>query len=837
MRRITQLLIYIAIIFSLYVWLAPIVRDLWLQPKAVQHSSEKARSSSFFPLEDNQWLTFDIANQSRLFRFYFHAALLPANEIKSLSYEIQYQWLGDNGNVLSENIYHINTRQSPYIPVIKEAEPLIDKTAAGEPKKTEETMTMLPSRFYNHNRSEPSLDQSLYLAPSEQPSAKQLRFRVHALGEGIEKIGLRSYIQYQRDQRDVDIAWQRMSNTQRESITSASVYPSFLLSMYERQNIMSAYWKPIGPLGVLDKDYRIETLYLRENSEPTLPQEAIVNEGLFASPNHWLTVKLEKPFSRYRIQWQGVTPLQLSTPTSMKLHWQGEDTQNQRFWSEDVTKQIWEGELASGLLKIIPDSKGIFKLYHFEDGIWQDITPEKLRSRAYLCTPNSSLQYSLASGEEAQSIKINARNFYRSDQSHSLTNSIVNFYTVNSEGAALIKDAIVLVNNPNHYQQFNDTALIDSHVFESSYRYLTAKNNSKRLYVKCSSPALISVSTRPWKHPIYQVLPRDRNYWHAYPEREPAWFSLEPERAQQLKTNKQYHSLIWYLQPIETNAVIASGQFSWEALENQNPTAVEKELFTKNQSDTATRLEARASSFVEIKAIQKISIAGRNEQEKLRVSVVYLRDTDRPEVIEVWVDSEMVLKTTVVGRNGRLRLPSLTSAEHKIEFRSSDSNIRWFINNTIQSNRSHLLRSAYPLLVDTTLVNNKKLYSVTLPFYINGEGQQLALWLFSPVSSDLINCDLVLRGQRLKGSQKAHSFRRYKYTISSSDYPVSHVLKQKNKQVQGPISLFVQLNQDLPKQQASVTLTCDKAGLLSSGGIISFDENSFYDFREKIDAQ
>ncbi len=857
MRRMTQLLMSILLIIGLYIWLTPVIRDLWEKTQSSQYRSEQARASSYFPLEQDKWLTFDIANKSRLFRFYFHAALLPNNEEGNLRYRIKYQWLDGAGSLLAENIYHINTRRSPFLSVTSE-KPL----SSGQDQTLDTTNTdlndpiteLLPTRFYNHKRSEPSLDQSLYIFPVEHPQARQIRFQVHAMDIGIEQIGLRSYIRYIRDDQDVKVAWQRMNSIQKQAISAASVYPSFLLSEYERNNIMKAYWKPIGPQGILDDDYRIETLYLRENTAPTLPQEAIINDGLFASPEHWLTVKLKSPFSRYRIKWHGINPLQPSTPSFMQLHWQDANIKHQRRWQAEVKQHLWEGNLAKGLLQIIPNGRGIFKLYELKNAKWKDITPEKLRSRAYVCAPKTPLRFPLAPGKEEQSLKINAKSYYRSDQMLAHTSSRVELYTISKNGRVLEKDSLALKSQPNPYQQFNDTALVDSHVFESAYSYINASNQSKTLHIKCSAPVLISVSTRPWRHPISRILPRDRNFWHAYPKREPAWFSLQPKDVQQLITYKQYHSLIWHLQPIEENPAIASGQFTWQALSSQDPYALEKQLFTHHESDTPTRMEARASSFQPIKRSQQVIIAGKNAQATLRPSAVYLRDTNTPQSVYVWIDHKLVLTTTVVGKTGKIRLPHLKAGSHQIEFINGDEDIRWFVNNISQSKRSHLLRSAYPLLLDNSQVEqtattkivslrakkqskNQQQFSITLPFSISGEGQKLAIWIFAPANISTLNCKLAVHSKRSKGSQDSHSFRHYNYTIASEDYPASYVLKQRDGLVHGPIPMFVQLNNDIPAQQANAELSCDQPNVLASAGIISAGLSSSYDFRERINAQ
>jgi hypothetical protein len=857
MRWITQLLICILLIISLYIGLTPVLRELWLQSNISNESPEKARASSYFPLSQDKWLTFEIANQSRLFRFYFHAALRPNKLDTNLSYEIQYQWLDSTGMLIAENIYHINTRHSPFLPVnVTNINPVVDtkNNNTNIPTNIESSVQPLSTRFYNHNRSEPSVDQSLYLSPAEHPTAKKIRFRVHAMNMGINEIGLRSYIQYHRDDKDIQVAWQRMSREQRQAISNASVYPSFLLSEHERYNIMRAYWKPIGPLGVLDKDYRIETLYIRESTVPTLPQTTIVNEGVFVSPKHWLTLKLESPSKRYRIQWNGIHPLQPDIPNAMQLHWQDENVLDQRRWQANVKLQIWEGELSEGLLQVIPNKKGILKFYQLENNKWQDITPNRLRSRAYVCTPNTPLHYSMAPGEEIQPIKINARGFYRHDKDPILKPIKVSLNIRSNNERILIQDSFNLKNNPNPYQQFKDTALIDSHIFEPVYRYIDASRNSNSLNIKCSAPTLISVSTRPWQHPISRALPRDKNYWHAYPVREPAWFSLQPKGVQQLIANNQYHSLIWNLQPINTNTLVSSGDFSWQALNNQNPDTLEKQLFSHHESNTTTRMEARASSYQAIKGSQKVIFSGKNAQAQLRPSAVYLRDTPQPQLVQVLIDDKPILKITVVGENGKVRLPSLKSGTHKIEFRSKGEKIQWFVNNTAQSKRSHLLRSAYPLLLDnlqpeesplikkllltnTSTSINKKIFSVTLPFNISGEGQQLALWLFAPTHSTKLQCTLSVQSQRLAGSQESHSFRHYKYDITTEKYPLSHVLKQKMGRVHGPIPLFVKLDKDLPSQDAHAKLSCNQPNVLASAGIISAGVSSSYDFRERINAQ
>ena len=830
MRWISQLLMLILLFTGLYVWLSPALKTLWLQSKLSEQDPQQARASSFFPLEKDRWIIYDIAKQSRMFRFYFHAGILPSETNNTLKYQINYQWLDDNDNILFENIYHINTRPSPFLPI--PTLPSLNAKHDGVP---------LATRFYNHDRSAPSLDQALYLTPSDQPQARTLRFRVLAKDAGIDEIGVRSYIQFHRDPQDIEVAWQRMSLVQREAISNGSVYPSFLLSDYERRNLLSAYWKPVGPIGVLDEDYRIETLYLRENTAPTLPLQSIVADGLFASDHHWLTFKLPSSFARYRLQWHSIHQQTSSTPSSMQLRWQNVLLTTDNLWQAPVTENQWQGELAEGLLQVMPNSSAILKLYQWQDQQWRDITPEKLRSRAYICNNQASLYFALAPGQKIQSLKVSAKGYTRSDQINASQPGSVIIKTLTKNGSDLVTDTLFLPQTPNPYQHFNDASLINSQVFETVHRYIDTPNNSHSLRIQCNTPTLISVSTRPLTHPIRRQLPRDRNYWHAYPDREPAWFTLQPKNAQQLITNQQYHSLLWYLSPIENSAILSSGQFSWQALNNLDTNALEKQLFSNHPSEQSTRMEARSVSYTPIMKGKKVQLAGKSQQRLLRPSAVYLRNKSTPQAIQVWLDNKPILNTTIAGTSGKIRLPNIKAGSHNIEIRSKGPAINWYINNTQQSQRSHLLRSAYPLKSVThsksTGASDKKNYSITLDLPINGNGQQLAIWLFAPQNKLNLNCDVSLQATRLGGSQPTHSFRHYHYSIASHSYALSQVLQQKDSAVHGPIPLTIQLNTDLPEQSARAQLNCDQPGVLASAGIISAGLSSSYDVKERLDVQ
>ncbi len=843
MRWLSHIILSVLFIGSLYIWIMPIIRDLWQQSQLAKQSSEQARASNYFPLISDKWLAFDIVNPNRLFRFYFHGALLETDNTKARSFKITYQWIDDEGEVLKEQHYYINTRKSPFLPAVK--------IPSSDPQHTPDLMTEpLATRFYNHNDSQPSLDQSLYLLPSVQPKAKKIRFTVAAMDPGIVEVGVRPYLEYQRDPKKINIAWQRMSRRQHETLSNASVYPSFLISKYERDNLMSSYWKPLGPLGVLGKDYEIETLYLRQNIAPTLPADIIVPDGLFASPNHWVTIVLDKPqlftqeqdtsLSRYRIKWYSIEKKDNRTPKYMQLRWQGKNFKQQRQWQGKMQEQVWEGNIASGLLQIIPNDTAILKIYRRSNRQWLDVTPDKKRSRSFICLPKAPVYYSLAPGSHKQSLKISGRKFKRAGQGDSRGLFYFTLRTYTKGGKLLARDNVALNHAQFPYRHFSDSAIVNGHVSEASTRFIDAHKSSHRLRIDCSTPTLVTVNSRPWRHPITRNLPLDGNSWYSYKSREPAWFTMQPDNVENLIVNKRYHNLLWYFKPIEGNSTIASGQFTWNALSSQDMYALEKQIFSNRSSEQETRMKVRGASFQALEGLNNLLFAGKSDQKILRPTAIYLKDSHQAQTVEVWLDNVLAIKTTVAGKSGKIHLPNIPAGQHDIEIRTKKNNINWFINNTAQSKRSHLLRSAFPLILEER-VNEDHIkesnYSLTLPIEISDDPQKLSIWLFAPQNEHTLNCQLTLKANRRTSSKASHSFRHFNYHISSEQYPLSHVLHQKEGAVHGPIPLLVHLDEDLTAQSASASLHCDQAGVLASAGVISAGITPFYDFKERLDAQ
>lgn len=855
MRWLNRLVLLLLLLLIAQQWLFPNIKSLLVIEQGNGQLLEQARTSNYYPLTDDNWLEFGIANQTRIYRFYFHAALRsqknqgPNDMVYQLkpqhSYQVTYQWLSGNNDVLSTHEYNINTRVSPNITIMTENIP--------------SKMKQVPLRFYNHPDLQPSLDQSLYLNPSSEPKARTVRFKVTEMDSSIDYIGVRPYLQYHRNPQDRDIAWQRMSREKRDLISSPSVYPSFLISGLERQNLMAKYWKPIGPLGVLNQDYRIETLYLRENTLPLPPTGEITPKGLFASPFHWASVRLtpkfydlenqqrydqdtspapeETQYHQYKLQWHDTLKTGFDAlPSQIMFHWQGENTKQNQQWQDSVTNGIWQGKLKNGLLKIVPNEPGIFTVSKKVNDQWLDITPKVNRIRPYLCEPNHPLIFDLGLVDSFQSLKVTGRGFIRTGEISTNANTSINITTFDQRNDIFNQYAMVTNEQINPYVHFDDSANVKSQIYESVSRYFDLSKSITHFRVTCSSPVLINASTRPLRHPINRNLPAEHNPWLTYETREPAWFSLQPKNRELLIVNKQFFSLLWYFAPIETRSDNADHRLTWQALPVVEDDAYEKQLFS-SVAKTNIRQQTKSISYRPVTGKENLEFSGKHDQAAINVSAVYLRNTPSPQTIEVWIDEQLSLRTTIAGYSGKISIPSVKPGEHSIQFKSK--NINWYVNNMNTGPISHVIRSAHTLTYNA--INQPSStqydypYSLTFKFDINKPPQTISIWLFAPQSTKELKCHVRLDARHLASNQATHSFRDYHYTITSNDYPLSKVLQQKDDALHGPIPLYFALNEDMPDQRAQMILRCNQANVLASGGIISEDISSFYHFKERID--
>lgn len=484
--------------------------------------------------------------------------------------------------------------------------------------------------------------------------------------------------------------------------------------------------------------------------------------------------------------------------------------------------------MAAGLLQLVADQPVSLKFLIWKADGWQDLAPEKLYSRAFNCSADAPLNYPLAPGASPQSLRIDARGFVRQDGPAPMARSSIHLQVRDKSGAVSYGETLELSTSGNPYQQFHDAASVPSRIFERSTSFLDAAASAQSLHITCEGQSLVNVFSRPWRHAVRRRLPADANRLHAYQHREPAWFLLQPENVDALVRQKRVSSLVWYFSPREINGLVADSYYNRQTLVTENVEASEWQVFSHHESDSQSRMDARASAFQPLETAANLIFAGHSNETQLRPSVVYERRNSEPDSVQIWIDHALALETTIAGSNGRIRLPYLKAGQHHVEIRSKPAS--WYINNTAEAGQTHLLRTAY------SMSPAEEGSSLTFSVVTSGAQQQLGFWLFAPGDVEVLNCRLLLEAQRAETLQSSHTLLDYNYQLHSSEYEKSFVLQRKEGVFRGPMRLVMGLDSDLPAQTATARLNCDQPGVLASAGIISRGLSVYRAFKEPHDA-
>lgn len=811
MRWIGRSLVAALLLAWVALYAYPGAISLWKKSQSAGSDLAKARASTFFPLDNDNWLVFDIPKNSGLFRVYSHAALTNDSADATARYTVEYQWLDANGEILEDGQHHITTRAANTLPEL-------DLVSA------ETTHRSL--RFYKHQRNRPSRDHALYFNAKKNPEAQALRFRIGEKDNTVELIGIRPYQQHDRANQDVDLAWQRMSVEQRENLSRGSLYPSFLLSDFERRNVLSTYWKPIGPLGVLDRDYRIDTLYQLDAEVPVLPPETPGSDGLFASPIHWVTVFLPEDTALYRIEWQALP--EVSLPESISFHWQGMDSSERDEWQGLVKDKAWEGKLERGLLQLVPNQAGLMKLFVWRNGQKLDITPQKRYTRTFECLPGTPLNYALSPGSDPQPLRVDARTFSRMDRPLAAGDSTIELNVLDAQNRLLYSRQSRLSEESYPYQQFSDAAWVPSSVNEPRTTYLRANVDAATLQIHCDAPSLLSLYTRPWHKPVTRKLPEQDNIWLSFEDREPAWFTVQPENADALVRQKRYQTLLWYFKPFGLEGIFADDSHQRIELHPTNPDAFESYFFSSHPKKGLPRLDVLGSAYLKLNNDLNMPMAGRNRERDLSPNLVYLRNSAAPQSIQVLVDDKLIVEKTVVGKSGRFKLPGVSAGSHRIAVKSEQ--IDWFISNSTLPDQTHLLRSAYGISG-----GSDGDYSLEYRLPLENLPASLSFWLYADKSNIDLECRLELLAERNDEVEDSFTLRRYRYVVDSDNFEKSYLLQASQPDISGPIKLSVSLDHDLRGRGAKARLSCNRGKMFVSAGLLLDGSPSHRHFKERYD--
>lgn len=292
------------------------------------------------------------------------------------------------------------------------------------------------------------------LSLSGLPSAEVLRIRVISADSDVREVGIRVYEPEAIPEHSIAASWQRLSLTQRERLAEGNVYPIDLLTAEETAAILSRRWRPVGPTGIEGDDYRVRTLYIREEvggqaDRPLIPA------GLYVDAQHSGSLKIAES-GRYLVRAIAVPGTRGDTAASPILRLQhGASPEITIPWEGERSEQIME--LDAGSLSVKSERPAAVRLYRLtpEDRI--ELQPSRRTTRAFRVSPAVHLDYAVHRlFDEPAALRLDLRRKLDNSQDQGTGMTTVTYSALDATGQVVTSGSIEVEAAPSP-----DSGLVD----------------------------------------------------------------------------------------------------------------------------------------------------------------------------------------------------------------------------------------------------------------------------------------------------------------------------------------------------------------------------------------
>lgn len=474
MRLLGRTLFALAIVAVLYGAFAMIQREAGREVPVAELPLE-TRESVAYSVDAGGELEFRLSGHTDQVRVRSHG-LVPSqgddSPRRTYAYALRIGILASDGTALSERIEHYRTA------VVRFRNPV--------------SAQFERINFVN----DPAVDvigtTLTILNLSGLPSAEVLRIRVVSLDSDISEVGLRVYEPEAVPEHSIAASWQRLSLTQRERLAEGNVYPVALLTEEETAAILSRRWRPVGPTGIEGEDYRVRTLYIREEGggqadRPMIPAGIFVDAGHAASltigeRGKYLVRAVAVPGEGGGAEPAPTLRLQYGVSPEIAIPWDGNS-------SEKII------DLEAGVLSVRSQRPAAVRIYRLtpEDRI--ELLPSRRTTRAFRIAPVSSLEYVVHRlFDEPAAMRIDLRRRLDDPEDQSASVTTVTYSALDAGGQVVMSGMIDVGAAPSP-----DSGLVDNPAAQLSApvrREIALAPGIVRLRLSADRPVYVTAYSR-----------------------------------------------------------------------------------------------------------------------------------------------------------------------------------------------------------------------------------------------------------------------------------------------------------------------------------------------------
>jgi len=662
----------------------------WQLPSWLSHANiagslmSNARPSAAYLVDKEHWLEFVITGKGDRIKILSNAGIdsaTPPQENKIWAYALEYQLLSEQGELIEQRVYHHRSKLSQYL----------------DPSKSDAAFNRY---FYLDSEITPINVASLIINTTGNEPPLRLRLRLSQAAPDISDVAVRVYQPNPIPSDRIGIAWVRLSSAQKTRVARSIIYEPEQLRAHEISNLLNNRYSPTGPIGVLNEDYHVRTLYslaLDEDEERVEHGHSILPAGIYA--DQWLRGVMPIPQGGARVS-LNITPTQaLASAQTLTLRWYGQgphqrSTEQVTLTAEGITiSRQYDG----GLIEFIAPHPIVVQPRRL-DSDEQDI----LQTGQYYLRGYTSGQHQLEyridhTDSRATPFRVDLRAFTQLPSGVPQQQAQhVNYHLVDKQGNIIKQGQLSIKPEPSRYDRFagNQSEL---KISEPSRYFFTLPAHVARVRFSSSSAALITAYSRPAGMPRTQRLPEDR-YANTSPgSRIPAWFLLKPSQQAKLIADAHSALLIVQTRPPEDDAQLLAGQYDWQNFQPQGDW-LGRFILQPRDAKASVREEARSSVFRPLTTGQRqhldlFSLAGIQE---VKPRLVFIREQNTPFHVEVRLDGQLLLSQDLAGSLGEIALPPIAVGRHQLQI-NSNAQGRWLINYAGGAEESYLKRLAYRL--------------------------------------------------------------------------------------------------------------------------------------------
>ncbi|MBK8816247.1 MAG: hypothetical protein IPN42_12465 [Methylococcaceae bacterium] len=669
MRRYGRFLAILAFCATGFWFIVPIATNYvqqWFQfvENADPHTlSTKAVNSLVYPITADKWLTFAVPEESQQLRIITNAHIKRADSLSlnpNWAYAVRYEMLDKDDHVLSSGLYHQYSRISSY------------KDEKGE---------LIYNNYYANKALVPLDGRLILFGLQGMKKIALLRLKLEVTNPAVIEAAVRVYVPVKIAEQYLATEWLRMKQTQRENLAKNSIYPASLLSPSEKKNLVKHQWQPLGPTGIIEKDYRTLILYTLNDIEADAT--LTLASGLQADNRHSAVIPLPEDGGDVELSFKALDGSALTTPLEINVQWFGrtskERWQKTEIRPKDATSTKFK--LTGGLLVIRPALPVIVNAsLTTATEAKHDISDALLSIKAYRA--NIGVEFGvLHYRQQSSALRVDVRRIV--DSSQSTDNEKLGYQWLNAEGQIIASGELAAPMQASLYDRIASIADgID--VTDAMSYYLQVPPEVVQIRFTANRPELlVSVYNQPYGFTKTQVIPEDlyvaHNTFKEVRDQQLSWFPLPASNEKELITQQGVQWISGQYKPPEDKPEALAGDYLWQDFIPQPPAPAEYVL--TDYSGDEPRAEALPSIFCDLAQNRNntVKLSAINGLQTIAPELIYLRNDIKPFKFEFIVDSEKINTMEAMGKQGVIRTPELEVGSRTMRL-NTDSGGRWLMN-------------------------------------------------------------------------------------------------------------------------------------------------------------